>query len=48
MRALAATGLVFVMYSLKIRMEEKFMIEQFSDAYQEYRRQVKALIPFLY
>jgi protein-S-isoprenylcysteine O-methyltransferase Ste14 len=47
-RVLAATGLLFVMYSLKIRIEEKFMIEQFGDAYQEYRRQVKALIPFVY
>ncbi len=32
----------------RIRIEERMMIEKFGDAYQEYRRKTKALIPFVY
>jgi protein-S-isoprenylcysteine O-methyltransferase Ste14 len=37
--------LVFASYWLKIRVEEKLMMETFPKEYPEYRRRVKALIP---
>lgn len=48
LRILIAAGLALVMYAMKVNMEEKFMIEEFGAEYQEYRRRVKALIPFVY
>ena len=33
---------------LKFRLEEKFMIEEFGDTYLSYKRNVKALIPFVW
>jgi len=47
-RCLVAVALVMVMLASKIGMEEKFMTEQFGPQYQEYKRQVKALIPFVW
>lgn len=32
---------------LKLRLEERFMVQQFGAAYEDYRRRVAALIPFL-
>ena len=32
----------------KMRVEERFMSEEFGDAYADYRRRVKMLIPFLW
>lgn len=37
--------LVFIAYAVKIRQEEKLMVETFPQDYPEYRRRVKALIP---
>ncbi len=31
----------------KIREEERFLLEEFGEAYEQYRREVRALIPFL-
>ena len=42
---LCMAALVFASYWLKIRVEEKLMMETFPEAYPEYRRRVKALIP---
>ncbi len=37
--------LVFISYTVKIRQEEKLMMETFPQDYPAYRRRVKALIP---
>jgi protein-S-isoprenylcysteine O-methyltransferase Ste14 len=34
-------------FLLKIRMEEKFLEEEFGEEYTRYKGEVKALIPFL-
>ena len=34
-------------YWRKIGIEERFLVQQFGDKYLAYRRQVKALIPFV-
>jgi protein-S-isoprenylcysteine O-methyltransferase Ste14 len=39
--------LAFLVWWLKSRVEERFMIEQFGAEYEAYGRQIKALIPFL-
>jgi protein-S-isoprenylcysteine O-methyltransferase Ste14 len=39
--------LFLAIFGVKIRMEEKFMIDEFGEAYLEYRREVKALIPYV-
>jgi protein-S-isoprenylcysteine O-methyltransferase Ste14 len=46
-RGLAAVALVTIAFLLKIRLEERWMIETFGEAYRHYRREVKALIPFV-
>ena len=38
---------VLVAFLGKIYAEEKFLLEEFGDAYLQYRREVKALIPYL-
>jgi len=38
-------ALVAISYALKFRQEERLMMETFPDAYPEYRRQVKAIVP---
>ena len=38
-------GVLFVVLVLKARAEEQLMLHHFPDAYADYRRQVKALIP---
>jgi protein-S-isoprenylcysteine O-methyltransferase Ste14 len=37
--------LVTISYAVKIRQEEQLMQETFPNAYPEYKRRVKALIP---
>jgi protein-S-isoprenylcysteine O-methyltransferase Ste14 len=41
--------ILFVMagFLMKIRVEEKFLLEEFGEAYVQYRKEVKALIPYL-
>jgi len=46
-RALAALPLLFAGILYKITVEERFMREQFGDAYARYRARVKALVPFV-
>jgi protein-S-isoprenylcysteine O-methyltransferase Ste14 len=33
---------------IRITLEEKLLLEEFQDAYQEYRETTKKLIPFIY
>jgi protein-S-isoprenylcysteine O-methyltransferase Ste14 len=46
-RGLAALALAFVGWFTKARTEERFLAEEFGDAYARYRREVKRLIPFV-
>jgi len=46
-RGLIAVALFLLLFILKIRIEERFMREQFGDDYRIYQEQVKALIPFV-
>jgi len=46
-RGLAGFLLAVLGFSLKLRTEESFMIQQFGDAYLDYKRRVKALVPFV-
>lgn len=36
------------LYSIRIEMEEKILIERFGEDYVDYQRRTKSLIPFLY
>ena len=42
-----ATGLLFVLFVLKARAEERWLVERFPD-YASYQRRVRRLIPFVY
>jgi len=46
-RGLIALALFIVAWWLKARTEETLMIQQFGEQYSRYRRDVKALIPFV-
>lgn len=48
LRVLLGTGLLLVMFGIRSRLEESFMIEQFGSEYADYKRRVKALIPFVW
>ena len=39
--------LFLAVFAIKIRMEETFLTEEFGEAYLQYRREVKALIPYV-
>jgi protein-S-isoprenylcysteine O-methyltransferase Ste14 len=41
------TGIVLFVFILKIRMEERFLQEEFGEEYTRYKREVRALIPFV-
>jgi protein-S-isoprenylcysteine O-methyltransferase Ste14 len=47
-RAIVALGLAFAGWRWKSLMEERVMTEQFGPAYEDYKRRVKALIPFVW
>ncbi|HUO30395.1 MAG TPA: isoprenylcysteine carboxylmethyltransferase family protein [Bryobacteraceae bacterium] len=47
LRCLFGCALVFIGWYAKSRREEAFMVAQFGDEYVQYRREVKALIPFV-
>jgi protein-S-isoprenylcysteine O-methyltransferase Ste14 len=47
-QALLAVPLVLVAFLRKIRLEERWMAEQFPRDYPAYRTRVPALVPFLY
>jgi protein-S-isoprenylcysteine O-methyltransferase Ste14 len=38
---------VALAFWLKLRTEEKFMLETFGEQYTAYRRRVKALVPYV-
>jgi protein-S-isoprenylcysteine O-methyltransferase Ste14 len=40
-------GILLVGFWFKLRAEERLMTEHFPDAYSDYRRRVKALIPYI-
>ncbi|MGB7993672.1 methyltransferase family protein [Methanoregula sp.] len=39
--------LVFVLFVIKFRIEEKFLEDEFGEEYARYKREVKALIPYV-
>ena len=47
LRGLLALPLAALGWAWKLRMEEAFMAQQFGSAYLDYKRRVKALIPFV-
>jgi protein-S-isoprenylcysteine O-methyltransferase Ste14 len=46
-RGALAFAMVFIPLLLKLRLEERFMREQFGEKYEAYARRVKALVPFV-
>jgi protein-S-isoprenylcysteine O-methyltransferase Ste14 len=46
-RGLLALPLAALGWTFKLRMEESFMAQQFGPAYLDYKRRVKALVPFV-
>jgi protein-S-isoprenylcysteine O-methyltransferase Ste14 len=47
LRGLPAIALITTACLLRIRMEERWLLEEFGVEYEQYRREAKALIPFL-
>lgn len=47
-RGLVAVLIVLAGFVYKLRLEERWMTETFGEAYAEYRRHTRALIPFLF
>jgi len=48
LRCFVGVALAFVSWLVKSKTEEALLITKFGDKYEEYRRQVKAIIPFVY
>jgi protein-S-isoprenylcysteine O-methyltransferase Ste14 len=46
-RGLIAFGLFFLVFWMKLRMEEQWMRSQFGDTYASYAHQTAALVPYL-
>jgi len=46
-RGLVAVGLVLIALLRKLRLEERWMRLQFGEAYENYSRRVRALVPYL-
>ena len=47
LRALLGFGLLVAAFAMKFHLEESMMTEQFGSEYVEYKRRVKALVPFV-
>ena len=47
-RGLAAAGVALIGMGLRVRLEEAFMTEQFGEEYVQYKKNVKAVIPFVW
>jgi protein-S-isoprenylcysteine O-methyltransferase Ste14 len=45
---LAALGLVVCAWAYKAALEERFLLVHFGSAYQQYQREVKRLVPFMW
>ncbi len=39
--------IILIVFFVKIRMEEKFLLEEFGESYNQYKKDVKALIPYI-
>jgi len=39
--------LVFVLFLIKSHLEEQFLLEEFGEQYEQYKREVKSIIPFV-
>ena len=48
LRALAGLASLWFSYEVKVRVEERFMAEQFGEAYAQYAARVSKLVPFVY
>ena len=48
LRCFLGVALAFVSWLVKSRTEEALLITKFGERYEEYRRHVKAIIPFVY
>jgi len=44
---LVGTLLMFASFWIKLRDEEKLMLQQFPERYADYRRRAKCIIPFV-
>ena len=47
LRGVVSLALVTIGFWIKLRQEERLMMRHFPEAYPVYRREVKALIPFV-
>jgi protein-S-isoprenylcysteine O-methyltransferase Ste14 len=47
-RGLVAAVIAFAAWIYKSRLEERWLTEHFGERYEEYRREVKALIPYVF
>ena len=47
LRGFVGFFLLLLGFGSKLRMEETFMVQQFGNAYLDYKRRVKALVPFV-
>jgi len=47
LRGLLGFFLVLLGFTLKLRLEENFMAEQFGNAYSDYKKRVRALVPYV-
>jgi protein-S-isoprenylcysteine O-methyltransferase len=47
LRGFVGFVLLLLGFGRKLRMEEAFMVQQFGNAYLDYKRRVKALVPFV-
>ena len=46
--AFVGCALIMAAYLIKIRREESVLMREFGDKYQQYRTQVRALVPYVY
>lgn len=47
LRGLVALAMILAVWLIKLRVEERFMVEQFGREYEDYRRHTWALVPFI-
>jgi protein-S-isoprenylcysteine O-methyltransferase Ste14 len=47
-RGVLGFTLIFASLAYKVRVEELWLAEYFGDPYRTYRREVRALVPWLY
>jgi protein-S-isoprenylcysteine O-methyltransferase Ste14 len=45
--ALLALFILLIVLWMKIRLEEKVLAEEFGESYIQYKKEVKALVPFI-